>query len=52
MIKYILSKELFYACLCTVFIYTIFKKFNLSVISPSNENMENVSYQFDDINTI
>jgi hypothetical protein len=52
MIEHILKKELLYAMLATLLVFSIFKRFNFLIITPSSEEMTNVSYHYDkDFNT-
>lgn len=46
MIQYILSKELLYATLVTVLMYSVFVRFNFMVVEPPEEQMRNVEYKY------
>ena len=46
MIQYILSKELLYAILVTLLMYSVFKRFNFMVVEPPEEQMKNVDYKY------
>ena len=48
MLKYFITKEFLFAFICTIFIYSVFQRFNFHIVEPSKENMKNVNYHYDD----
>lgn len=47
MIQNIITKELLYALLATILVFSIFNRFNFVVIPPTEEEMTNVEYNYD-----
>ena len=48
MLDQVFSKELFFATLCSLLIYSVFIKFNFVIVKPTSEQMDNVEYHHDD----
>jgi hypothetical protein len=48
MIEKLITKELLYALLSTILVFSIFNRFNFVVIPPTKEEMTNVEYNYDD----
>ena len=48
MIEKLITKEFLYALLATILVFSIFNRFNFVVVPPSEEQMTNVEYHFDE----
>ena len=48
MIDKIICKEFLYAFIATLLVFSIFNRFNFVIVAPTEEQMSNVEYHYDD----
>lgn len=46
MIELILTKELLYATLVSILMFSVFRRFNFMIVNPPEEQMKNVDYKY------